>query len=85
MKIAKEDFEILFWIHFMQFNNPKQLSQQMSISKEKAESKLKEFESKEWIEIEYREDEIYGSQLTEKGKEIWNDSEYDEWKQELGH
>ena len=85
MKLTKEDFEIVYWIHFMQYNNPKQISQQMGISEEKAKSKLKEFEANGFIEIEYCEGKIYGSQLTEKGKEIWNDSKYNNWKKELGY
>ena len=37
------------------------------------------------IGFEYCEGKIYGSQLTEKGKEIWNDSKYNNWKKELGY
>jgi len=85
VKVAKEGFEILHWIEFMGFNNPKLLSGQMSISKDEAEKKLKEFEEQGLIEIEYREGGIYGSRLTVKGKDIWNDDQYMDWKLELGY
>ena len=83
-KISKKDFEILHWIEHMCFNNPKQLSEQVEISKQKAEKKLIQFEKRGLIKIEYREGKIYGSQLTDKGKQIWEDDKYLNWKLELG-
>lgn len=85
MNITRADFEVLYLIEFMQFNNPNQLSEQMNISKEEATKKLKRFEKRGLIVIEYRENKIYGSQLTEKGKKIYSDSKYGGWKEELGY
>ena len=85
MEITKQDFEILFWIEYMNYNNPKLLSGQLEISEQKIKNKLLNLEKEELIKIEYRENKIYGSQLTEKGKEIWNNEKYDEWKEELGY
>ena len=83
--ISKKDFEVLYWIEYMNYNNPKLLSDQIGISEQEAEKKLNEFEGKELIEIENREKRIYGSRLTEKGKKIFNDSQHSKWKEELGY
>jgi hypothetical protein len=82
-KISKKDFEIIFSIEFILFNNPKQLSQQLSITEIEAEKKLLEFEAEGLIKIENREGKIYGSQLTKKGLAIFNDPKYEKWKKEL--
>ena len=85
MKIAKKYFEILHWIEYMNYNNPELLSKQLNITKKEAENKLLELEKKDLIKIEIREGGIYGSQLTEKGKEIWNSKKYSKWKENLGY
>ena len=81
----KKDFEILYWIEYMNYNYPKSISKQIGITEEKAEKKLKEFEKKGLIEIEMRDEEIYGSRLTKKGKNVWDDEKYFKWKEELGY
>jgi len=83
--ISKKDFEILYWIEFMKYNSPKQLSKVIEVSGGKLISNLKEFEKKGLISIEFREGKVYGSQLTEKGKAIWNNKKYLKWKEELGY
>lgn len=85
MKIAKKDFEILHWIEYMNYNNPELLSKQLDITKKEAENKLLELGKKGLIKIETREGEMYGSQLTEKGKEIWNNKKRSKWKEDLGY
>ncbi len=84
-KVSKKDFEILFYIEFGAFNDPKGLSSKLGISEKEAEEKIKEFEKRELITMEYREGKIYGSQLTEKGKQIWNNKKYLNWKVEGGY
>lgn len=85
MKITKEDFEILHWIEYMNYNDLRLLSETLGITKEDAEKKLLELEKRKLIKIEYRENKIYGSQLTEEGKKIWDDDNYLKWKLELGY
>jgi len=85
VEITKKDFEILHWIEYMNYNNPKLLSEQLDISEDEAKKKLLDLEKRGLIKIENREGKIYGSQLTEKGKEIWNNQKYNEWKEELGY
>jgi DNA-binding MarR family transcriptional regulator len=82
---TKQDFEIIFWIEYMHYNNPKLLSEHIGISKEEAEKKLRKFEKQGLIEIEMREGRIYGSRLTKKGKKIFKDVQYNKWKEELGY
>ena len=69
----------------MNYNNPKLLSEQLNVPKKEAKNKLLELEKKYLIKIEIREGEIYGSQLTKKGKEIWNSKKYSKWKEDLGY
>ncbi len=83
--IDKKDFEFLYLVKFMNYNNPEVLSENVDISKEEAEGKMKELEKMGLIEIEYKEEEIYDSQLTKKGEEFWNDDKYSKWKIELGY
>lgn len=85
MKITKEEFEAIYWIEYMNYNNPKLLSKQINISEEEAKKLLLHFEKEDIIKIERRENKIYGSQLTKKGKEIWNDNSYKKLKEELGY
>jgi DNA-binding MarR family transcriptional regulator len=85
MEITKKDFEILHWIEYMNYNNPKLLSKQLGSSKKEAENKLLELEKKDLIKTEIREKKIYGSQLTKKGKGIWNSKKYSKWKEELDY
>ena len=83
--ITKEDFEVLFWIEFMNYNDPKKLSQQMGLSEKEAEIKLKKLEKNELIKRENRFGKLYGYNLTEKGLKIWEDQKYLDWKVELGY
>ena len=69
----------------MNYNYPKSISKQMGITEEKAEKKLKEFEKEGLIEIEMRDGEIYGSRLTKKGKNVWDDEKYFKLKGEPGY
>ena len=82
--MERKEFEILHWIEYMNYNNPKQLSKQMEISEQEAEDKLRELADKDLIKIEFRNNQIYGSQLTEKGKAILEENGYGKWKEELG-
>ena len=79
------DFKFIFWIEFMGLNDSVRLSDKMGISEEDAEKKLVELKKQGFIEIENREGKIYGSRLTEKGKEIFNDDKYKNLKMELGY
>jgi DNA-binding MarR family transcriptional regulator len=81
--IDREDFEALHWIEYMGLNNPNKLAPQLSISKEEANDKLIELERKGLIKIEHREGRIYGSQLTEEGKRVWEDDKYSTIREEL--
>ncbi len=85
MKLTKKEFEALHLIEFMNYNNPELLSKEMKISNEEAENILYSLRNKILITIEERENEIYGSQLTNLGKEIWNSPEWEEYKIELGY
>lgn len=82
--ISKQDFKFLFLIDFMNYNDPNLLSDN-EISEKEAEDKLNELEKRGLIKIEHREGKIYGSQLTEKGKDIMEDKNYLEWKEEFGY
>ncbi|MBS3141141.1 hypothetical protein J4405_03280 [Candidatus Woesearchaeota archaeon] len=83
--ITKEDFEILHWVEFMNYNDPKKLSQQMGLSEKEAEIKMKELEKNELIIRECRFGKLYGYKLTEKGLKIWNAKRYLNWKLGLGY
>jgi len=85
MKLTKEEFEIIFWIEYMGYNYPERLSETMEIPEEEAKKRMKQLEAEGLITITIREKEIYGSQLTEKGKEIWDDKQYNKWKEDLGY
>ena len=85
MALLKKDFEYLHWIEFMNYNNAKLLSVQMNVSVKGAEHTLLALQKRGLITIEFREDIIYGSQLTEKGKNLWNNKKYASWKEELGY
>ena len=85
-QISKKEFEAIFAIEFMNCNDPKCLSSSLGINNSDAIKLLEEFENRDWISIEYRGGKIYGSKLTGKGKEIWNDDEkYMDWKEEFGY
>lgn len=85
LEISKRDFAILFYVEFQGDNYPKELAKQLKISENEAEAELLRLEKKGLIKIEYREGEIYGSQLTGEGAKIFNDDKYINWKVELGY
>jgi len=84
-EISEKDFEAIYWIEHMKLNNSLKLSSQLGISEKEAEEKLTELKEKELIDIENREGKIHSSQLTKKGKQIWDDEKYLNWKTELGY
>jgi predicted transcriptional regulator len=83
--IDKTDFEVIFWIESMGYNNPDLLSEQMDWPIKEAEKYLLRLEQEGLIKIEYKENKIYSSQLTVKGREIYEDRNYKTWKEELGY
>jgi DNA-binding MarR family transcriptional regulator len=85
MSITNQEFKTIHIIEFMNYNNPKQISEELGIDENGAKKLLKNLEEKELITIEYREDKIYGSKLTKKGKNIWDSKEFKELKIELGY
>jgi len=85
MKISREDFEIIFWIEFMGYGDPSRLSGQMNKSEEGVEKRLRGLEERGLIKIELRDGKIYGSSLTSRGVEVFNDKQYLKWKLELGY
>jgi predicted transcriptional regulator len=85
MAITKQIFEAIFHIEFMNQNNPELLSKAMEIQEKEATKILLELEKQGIIKIQKKENKIYGSQLTEKGKEIFNNKKYLNWKLKLGY
>lgn len=69
--LSEKEKIALHWIHYMKYNNPKQLSKQMEISEKEAEKLIRNLEDKKFINVEERDNGIYGSQLTAKGLEFW--------------
>jgi DNA-binding MarR family transcriptional regulator len=85
MTLTQEEFEIIYWIEYMGYNYPKKLSEIIGISEEDAKKTLIKLENDGLITIEMRDNAIYGSKLTDKGKEFFNDEQYKEWKEELDY
>ena len=83
MELTKEDFEILYNIEMVGLNDPDRLGTRIRGTKEEVENKFKDLERRGLLEIEYRKGKFYGAQLTEKGKEIYNDSKYEKGVQEI--
>jgi DNA-binding MarR family transcriptional regulator len=82
-EMSRPDFEILFWIEFMNDSDPLRLADRLEISKDEAYKKLKEFADLGLIEIVDRDGKFYESNLTEKGRAIFDDKKYDDWKEGL--
>jgi DNA-binding MarR family transcriptional regulator len=82
-KISREDFEILFWIEFMNDGDPLRLADRLKISKDEAYKNLLDFKNRGWIKIIDRNGKFYGSVLTEDGRKIFEDDKYDNWKEGL--
>lgn len=83
--LTKKEFEAIYLIEFMKYNNPKLLSEEMNITQEESENLIYNLQIKMLISIEERENKIYGSQLTNIGKAVWNFPEWEEYKLELGY
>jgi len=83
--IGKKEFEVIFWLEYMQMNNPDLLAEKMEINEVEARGMMLALEEEGYIEIERREGKIYGSRLTEKGKKEWSNDEYSKWKEEMGY
>ncbi|MEK6914686.1 MAG: hypothetical protein AABW83_03480 [Nanoarchaeota archaeon] len=82
-EISRKDFEIIFWIEFMNDSDPLRLADRLKISKDEAYKILLDFKDRGWIKIIDRDGKFYESNLTKKGREIFEDKNYDEWKEGL--
>ena len=82
-KISRKDFEILFWIEFMNDSDPLRLADRLKISKDEAYQILLDFKNRGWINIVNRNGKFYESTLKKEGRKIFEDKRYDEWKEGL--
>jgi NTP pyrophosphatase (non-canonical NTP hydrolase)/predicted transcriptional regulator len=85
VEVSEIEFKAIFWIEHMHYNNPNSLANQINLNNEEAKNLLLSLEEKGLIQIEYREDKIYGSRLTKDGKDIFNDERWSKLKMELGY
>ncbi len=84
----KEKFSVLFAVGFWNPVNSdyfKGISEFLNLSKFKVKKIILELQKEKLIEIEYRENRFYATQLTKEGDKIYKDENYLKWKEELGY
>jgi len=82
-KITKTDFEVLYQIEFLNINSIKSLRGRIGKDEKEVKTKLDKLEKEGLIVHDKNHIEIYS--LTNKGKEIFNDNKYKDWKLEFGY
>jgi len=82
MEIEREDYEILWRIGNSWETDPEKAATSSGMSVQQSNHAFIRLENMGLIELEFREEKIYGASLTEKGKAVVEDEQYADWNPE---